>query len=141
MQSVYQAMTSVLADSTLSNLISFSTAQYAWGLSVGVLDPVAAMCEALGLGLCESAGFFIGSFGPAALQNDATFVSKAYEQAFGLLPSQAQTTHFLDQLHYFDSFYTAFGTYGTDAARIDLLARGAVYGQMLGISAELDLLV
>jgi RTX calcium-binding nonapeptide repeat (4 copies) len=141
-QSVYQAMTSVLpADSTLSNLISFSTAQYGWALNVGVLDPVAAMGEALGLGLCESAGFFISSFGPAALQNDATFVSKAYEQAFGFLPSQAQTTHFLDQLHYFDSFYTAFGTYGTDPARIDLLARGAVYGQMLGISAELDLLV
>jgi len=141
-QSIYQAMNSVLPlDSTLSNLISFSKVQYVWGTSVGLIDPAVGMCEALGLGLCESAGFFIRSLGPSVLQDDATFVSQAYEQAFGFLPSQAQTTHFLDQLHYFDSFYTASGTYGTDPARIDLLARGAVYGQMVGISAELDLLV
>jgi hypothetical protein len=37
------------------------------------------------------------------------------------------------------SRYADSGAYGS-AERIELLARGAVYGQMLGISAELELL-
>jgi len=38
----------------------------------------------------------------------------------------------MDQLNYYVGIYTAAGTFGS-ASNIDLLARGAVYGQMLGI--------
>jgi hypothetical protein len=75
------------------------------------------------------------------LPNDSTFVAEAYEAAFGFAPGPAQIDHFVQQVDYFESIYTDSGAYGTDATRIDLLARGAVYGQMLGISAEMDFLV
>lgn len=52
-------------------------------------------------------------------------------------PSQAQVDHFIAQLDYFETLYTAAGVFGS-AENIDLLARGAIYGQMLGFQAELD---
>jgi hypothetical protein len=138
---VYLAMNSVPpGDAAIANLVSFEKAQYDYGLSIGVLDPVIYMWEALGLALCEGAITFGGVFGPLVLQNDAAFVTKAYEDAFGFLPGQEQIIGLTNQVQYFESIYLASGAYGTDATRIELLARGAVYGQMLGISAELDLL-
>jgi hypothetical protein len=67
------------------------------------------------------------------------FVAQAYAEAFGYGPGQAQIEHFVAQVEYFESIYADSGAYGS-AERIELLARGAVYGQMLGISAELELL-
>jgi hypothetical protein len=106
-----------------------------------VSDPLTYMWQALGQALSEVSGFFNSTYGPMTLPNDSTFVDEAYESAFGFAPGQAQIDHFTQQVDYFESIYTVSGAYGTDAARIDLLARGAVYGQMLGISAEMDFLV
>jgi hypothetical protein len=92
----------------------------------------------LGLALCEGGLLFPDTLGPLAVASDEAFVLEAYETAIGFAPTDSQTEHFLDQLQYFDSIYTASGAYGEDPGRVDLLARGAVYGQMLGIAAELD---
>jgi hypothetical protein len=139
---VYLAMNSAPPnDATIANLIGFETTQYDYGSSIGVSDPLIYMWQALGQALCEGAASFASSFGPLALQQDATFAMQAYEATFGFSAGQAQVDHFVQQVNYFESIYTESGAYGTDPARIDLLARGAVYGQMLGISAEMDFLV
>lgn len=138
---VYSAMNSVLpTDATIANLINFEKLQYEYGTSIGVSDPLIFMYQALGQALAEGAASFPSTYGPLAVPSDATFAAEAYEAAFGFAPGQGQIDHFVQQVDYFESIYTVSGAYGTDAARIDLLARGAVYGQMLGISAELDLL-
>jgi hypothetical protein len=139
---VYLAMTSSQpSDATIANLINFGELQYDYGSSIGVSDPLIYMWQALGQALTEVSGFFNSTYGPITLPNDSTFVAEAYEAAFGFAPGQPQLDHFVQQVDYFESIYTDSGAYGTDAARIDLLARGAVYGQMLGISAEMDFLV
>jgi hypothetical protein len=43
----------------------------------------------------------------------------------------------VSQLSFFENLYTAAGVVG-NANNIDLLARGAIYGQMLGVEAELN---
>ena len=55
----------------------------------------------------------------------------AYAGVFGHAGSAAQVNIFVDQLTYFEAQYTAAGVFG-GASNIDLLARGAIYGQMLG---------
>ena len=66
-----------------------------------------------------------------------TFVSLAYADVFGHAGSSAQFQQFVNQVNFFKALYTGSGAYGSDANLIDLLARGAVYGQMLGVNAEL----
>jgi hypothetical protein len=56
---------------------------------------------------------------------------------FSHAASQAQTQVFVAQLHFFENLYTSAGVYG-DASNVDLLARGAVYGQMLGVEHEIN---
>ena len=50
-------------------------------------------------------------------------------------PSPSSVQQFVDQLDFFEALYSAAGTFGS-ASNIDLLARGAIYGQMLGIEHE-----
>jgi len=54
----------------------------------------------------------------------------------GASGTAAQIQHFVDQLNFYKSIYTASGAFGTNANEIDLLARGAIYGQMIGVKAE-----
>jgi hypothetical protein len=56
---------------------------------------------------------------------------------FSHAANQAQTQVFVAQLHFFENLYTSAGVYG-DASNVDLLARGAVYGQMLGVEHEIN---
>jgi hypothetical protein len=138
---VYLAMNSFAPSNvTESNLINFATAQYQYGSGIGVLDPLIYMWQALGQALCESASYFGSTYGPQALPSDATFATQAYVSAFGFAPGQAQVDHFVQQVDFFESIYAASGAYGSDPVRIDLLARGAVYGQILGAAGELDFL-
>jgi Ca2+-binding RTX toxin-like protein len=141
----YFAMYGVAADtstqnnhtsSTEDNLTNFADLQHTYGSSIGVADPMLYTWEALGQALCEAAPAFDYL---ADQPTTADFVAQAYAEAFGHGPGQAQIEHFVDQVEYFESIYADSGAYGS-AARIELLARGAVYGQMLGISAELELL-
>ena len=55
---------------------------------------------------------------------------------FGHAGSSAQVQQFVNQLHFFEGLYAGVGTFGS-TSDIDLVARGAVYGQMLGVEAEL----
>lgn len=128
------------SDPQLDNLHAFQQAQLNYALSIGATDPTLYLYEVLGLGLSEGASFFGSTYGPLAVPNDATFVVEAYESAFGFAPGQAQVDHFVQQLDHLGSIYASSGAYGTDPVRIDLLARGAVYGQILGVAAELDFL-
>jgi len=79
---------------------------------------------------------FKSTWGPLTIASDATFVAQAYTNVFGAPGTAAQNQHFVDQMNFYKSIYTASGAFGTDANLIDLLARGAIYGQMLGVKAE-----
>ncbi len=59
-------------------------------------------------------------------------MTDAYSSVFGHAGSAAQVQHFVDQLNFYEGLYTASGVFG-NASNVDLLARGAVYGQMLGV--------
>ena len=69
---------------------------------------------------------------PNSTAGDAKLVTDAFGSVFGHAGSAAQVQHFVDQLNFYEGIYTAAGVFG-DASNVDLLARGAVYGQMLGV--------
>jgi probable HAF family extracellular repeat protein len=125
-----------------SVLVPFTTSQYAYGQQIGVMDPVVYAYQALGLGLASTATLFQNSFGPSnpaypnSAAGDAQFAADAYASVFGHPGTSAQVQHFVDQLSFFETLYSASGAFGTPA-NIDLLARGAIYGQMLGVQSEL----
>jgi probable HAF family extracellular repeat protein len=127
----------------LNNLINFVTPQYAYGQQIGVMDPAVYAYEALGVALAPTATQFQNTFGPsnptypASPAGDAQFAADAYASVFGHSAGPDQIQHFVDQLNYLEGLYTAAGVFGNNA-NIDLLARGAVYGQMLGIEHEID---
>jgi autotransporter passenger strand-loop-strand repeat protein/uncharacterized repeat protein (TIGR03803 family) len=138
---VYTAEFGAAPDATeLNVLIQFTQAQFAYGQQIGVDAGVYAF-TALGVALASSGQQFQNTFGPSnsayptSAAGDALFVTDAYASVFGHPGSAAQVQHFVDQLSYYEGVYTAAGTFGT-ASNIDLLARGAVYGQMLGIEHE-----
>jgi probable HAF family extracellular repeat protein len=124
-------------------LVEFTTPQYAYGQQIGVMDPAVYGYEALGVALAGSATHFQNTWGPSnpmypnSAAGDAQFAADAYASVFGHPGNSAQAQHFVDQLNFVEGLYTAAGVFGS-AANIDLLARGAIYGQMLGIEAEIN---
>jgi probable HAF family extracellular repeat protein len=137
----------------LDVLIAFTTPQYAYGQQIGVMDPAVYAYQSLGAALASTAPQFQNHWGPSTTTfppgvivgtprypnspaGDAQFVADAYANVFGDPGSSAQVQHFIDQLNFFEGIYTASGAFGS-AENVDLLARGAIYGQMLGIQAEL----
>jgi hypothetical protein len=140
-QITYPQMYGVPPSSTeLWNLKVFDTTQSLYGQSIGVQDAAVYMYQALGQALADQSDTgstaFKSTWGPQAISNDATFAAQAYAHVFGVQGTLAQIQHFVDQVSFFDKLYTASGAFGTNASEIDLLARGAVYGQMLGIKVE-----
>jgi parallel beta-helix repeat protein len=125
----------------LSILSEFVAAHFSYGQLIGVLDPNVYVYEALGAALASGSDTgstaFADTWGPLAIASDTTFTIQAYANVFATPGTSAQIQHFIDQINFFKSLYTASGAYGTDANQIDLLARGAIYGQMLGVKAEL----
>jgi V8-like Glu-specific endopeptidase len=123
-----------------SNLTHFDNIQYAYAKSIGVQDPLVYVYQALGQALAESSDTgstkFKDTWGPLAISSDARFAAQAYANVFDAPGTQVQVQHFVDQVNFFDFIYTVSGAFGTNANEIDLLARGAVFGQMLGIKAE-----
>jgi aryl-phospho-beta-D-glucosidase BglC (GH1 family) len=126
----------------LNILVGFTTSQYAYGQQIGVADPVVYAYQALGAALASTGTHFQSTFGPsnpaypASTAGDAKFAADAYTSVFGHPGSPAQVQVFVNQVHFFEGLYTAAGVYGS-ASNIDLLARGAAYGQMLGLEAEI----
>jgi Ca2+-binding RTX toxin-like protein len=108
----------------LADLSAFATSQYAYYSSIGVGQPLLGPYEAMGRGFAETAGFK-SSYG--ALTTD--FIAKAYNEVFGRAPTAEQAAHFQAQLSYFSGLYANVGLGSGEA---DLLAKGAVMGQMLG---------
>ena len=98
--------------------------------------------QSLGAALASTAPLFQNTFAPsnsaypASAAGDAQFVVDAYPSVFGSAASQAQIELFTAQLNVFEDLYTAAGVFG-NSSNIDLLARGAVYGQMLGMEQEI----
>jgi hypothetical protein len=142
----YQKMYSVPPSSTeLWILKEFDVAQSVYGQLIGVLDPTVYVYQALGAALAGGSDTgstaFKDKWGPLAISSDATFANQAYVDVFGAPGSPAQIQHFVDQVNFFKSLYATSGAYGTDANHLDLLARGAIYGQMLGVKAENPLAV
>jgi len=117
-------------------LIGFTTPQYAYGQQIGVIDPVIYAYEALGSALASDASHFQNTYGPTAIASDGAFVTNAYTDVFGHPGTPAQLQHFVDQLSFLESIYTASGSFRSPT-NVDLIARGAVYGQMLGAEAEM----
>jgi autotransporter passenger strand-loop-strand repeat protein len=136
---VYTAEFGSAPDATELNVLSqFAQAQFDYGQQIGVQDPGVYAFEALGVALA-SGQHFQNEFGPsnsmypASAAGDAQFVTDAYTSVFGHAGTTAQIQHFSDQLSFVEGLYTAAGMFGSPS-NIDLLARGAVYGQMLGIA-------
>ena len=120
----------------LNNLVVFSTDQFNYASKIQVADPLIYVYEALGAALASDSVVFKNNWGPSTIASDETFVSLAYVDVFSHAGSGAQIQHFVDQINFLTGLYTASGAYGTDANIIDLLARGAIYGQMLSFASE-----
>jgi hypothetical protein len=121
----------------VANLTQFAQTQFTFGQQIGVLNPTVSMYEALGLALSElSPGLTQGIFNPG-LSSDGDFVTIVYDGVFGTQPNAAQAQHFLTQLDFYQTIYLASGAFGQDTTRIEILARGATIGQMLGVHAEI----
>ena len=97
--------------------------------------------QSLGVALASTAEHFQNTFGtsryPASSSGDAQFVVDAYTSVFGHPGNAMEVQHFVEQLAHFENLYIDAGLFG-NASNIELLARGAIYGQMLGIPHEID---
>ena len=134
---VYTAEFGSAPDATELNVLTqFTQAQFAYGQQIGVQDPSIYAFQALGVALASTATNFQNTFSPA-VDGDVQFVVDAYASVFGQPGSGAQIQQFVDQLNSFEALYSAAGVFGSPS-NIDLLARGAVYGQMLGVEHELN---
>ena len=120
----------------LNNLVVFSTDQFNYASKIQVAYPLIYVYEALGAALASDSVVFKNNWGPSTIASDETFVSLAYVDVFSHPGIAAQIQHFVDQINFLTGLYTASGAYGTDANIIDLLARGAIYGQMLSFASQ-----
>jgi|SRR5262249_35972874 len=127
----------------LSSLIPFTNNQYAFGQQVGVLDATVYAYEALGETFASSS-YFANKYGPPTTpfpgpfpntaSGDLNFLVTVYQATFGVSGTSGQIQHFVDQINFIEGFLSkAFS-----GVTLDLAARGAVYGQMLGIEAEIN---
>jgi hypothetical protein len=122
-----------LANPTLSD---FAETQFAFGKQIGVPSPTVYMFQALGLALADSApALQNGAIGNPNTTSDPDFVNLFYGTVFGVQPNAAQVQAFVSQLDFFKSIYVGSGAFGTDLTHIEVLARAAVIGQMLGVQA------
>lgn len=127
---VYDFVNGVTPTTThLDALTAFSQSQYNYYAKMGVSDPSIGPYEAIGMGLSETPTF-ISAFGGGP---DSSFITNAYQQAFGRAPGGLQVAHFQSQIDYFELLYLSVGV---PAMQADLRARGAVVGQMTGIAAQ-----
>jgi hypothetical protein len=121
--------------SGVAAITQFAQGQFAYGEQIGVFSPTVYMYETLGLAFAEISPALQGRLSPRNTP-DPNFVSFFYDLVFGVQPSAPIVQGFVSQLDFFESIYVASGAFGEDLTHIQTLARGAVIGQMLGISAE-----
>jgi hypothetical protein len=99
------------------------------------------MYETLGLLFCDGLNHlgdrpFSAIWGPNTIPGDQAFVSHAYNTIFGVAPPAQVVQGFVSQLDFFETLYIQSGAFGSDLNEISLFARGAVFGQMLGIGVQ-----
>jgi hypothetical protein len=109
-------------------LIDFSNSQLAYAQQIGLPDPALYTFEALGAALSSQPNFL--RF--ANIQDDTAFVTATAGYAFQQPESPAQIQGFVSQLHFLEGFYSA-----AHIPNYELVAKGAVFGLMLGIETEL----
>jgi hypothetical protein len=146
---VYAAMYGAVPSSAELNILAayFTPAQFAYAQQIGVADPALYCYQALGLGLAlmsdTGSTSFAAEWGPAnpscpnTPDGNAAFVAQAYAAVFGHAGTQGSIDEFIAQVNFFVSLYTASPPVaGADADTICLLARGAVFGLMVGVAVE-----
>jgi glucose/arabinose dehydrogenase len=126
-----------------SLVVNFLPAQVSNAIANG-LNPQVYACEALGLAFAfgneTGSTAFASNFGLSFLMpNTAVFASAACNAIFGF--GAASTANLVSVMQTFvsnwDAFYTAHGVPGLanpTAAQIDLAARGAAWGDMVGVA-------
>jgi hypothetical protein len=68
--------------------------------------------QALADGSDTGSTAFKSTWGPLTISSDATFVTQAYTNVFAASGTAAQIQHFVDQLNFYRSIYTASGALG-----------------------------
>ena len=68
--------------------------------------------QALADGSDTGSTAFKSTWGPLTISSDATFVTQAYTNVFAASGTAAQIQHFVDQLNFYRSIYTAYGALG-----------------------------
>jgi hypothetical protein len=111
----------------LAELSAFAKMQYGAYLNQGVANPGLGPYEALGRGFAETATFQT-KYGALS---ESVFIQSTYKAVFGKDASAAQQQHFQNQIDYFEGIYEKANL---SAAQAESLSKGAVLGQMLGIS-------
>ena len=131
----------------ITNLTTnFLPAQVANATANG-LNPQVYACEALGLAFAFSnetgSMAFANNFGPSnnAMPNtaagDAAFATAASNTIFGAASTANLVSVMQNFVSNWEAFYTAHGVVGlvnATAAQIDLAARGAAWGDMVGVA-------
>jgi hypothetical protein len=129
-----------------SLVVNFLPVQVANAISHN-LNPQVYACEALGLvfafGNETGSTAFASNFGPSnnAMPNtaagDAAFAAAACTTIFGAASTANLVSVMQNFVSNWEAFYTAHGVPGvanTTAAQIDLAARGAAWGDMVGVA-------
>lgn len=111
----------------ITTLTDFASEQYAQGQQIGVADPAAYAYAALGATL-TGLQYFSTYVAPGT---DSQFMSGAYQTEFGAGTIE-QLQAFGSELSYLENLYAQ-----ASVPNGNLIARGAVYGTMIGIEAEL----
>jgi hypothetical protein len=121
--------------------LQFLGAQMAAAKNVG-LNPTVYASEALGLtfafGNETGSHAFATTYGPAAL-DDAAFAAAAADAVLGPAKTSSTPQAILDWVHYWEALYANNGIPGNahpTAEQIDLAARGAAWGDIVGIAVD-----
>jgi hypothetical protein len=120
-----------VAEAQLPGLLTFQQNQYNYAVSISVQDPTIYVFEASGLAFARGSAFE-NQFGPAAIQIDVSFATLAWQDIFHFAPDTGLVQWITDHVDYYETIYLASGAYGSNPNDIELLARGATYGLIIG---------
>jgi V8-like Glu-specific endopeptidase len=117
----------------LDGLHTFQQGQHDYAVSIGVPNPTLYVYEAFGQALSHGPAF-VSQYSPGAL-SDVTFATTAWLDIFDHGPTPELIKFVTDHVDFYEAEYLASGAFGSDPNNIELLARGATYGLIMG-SAE-----
>jgi hypothetical protein len=118
----------------LDTLHTFQQGQHDYAVSISVPNPALYVYEAFGQALSHGPAF-VTHYSPGVIKSDVTFASAAWLDIFGYAPTTDLIKFITDHVDFYEAIYRASGTYDSDPNTIELLARGATYGLIIG-SAE-----